>query len=293
MQADWNVTDTISPAYVANKPFYDTREYGNITLTFDGDIAGKEAIILGGDGVETIYGVKISDKVAPKEGFIGASLSMTDGGSTQTIEVSEDDIDTMSETAFVLGQVVIVCSAETMMDGVTLTPGIWVICGMIDGTAIYYVSKLSWYGIANGSLKQLDAKYVPFVQADWAETDETSAAFIKNKEEFDIDITATLISVDENGAPEWEYTVNKTNSYANIVAKMEAGVKLNGRVKFDSISAGEEDGCYPMLAYGTDRGWEYWQSYGEVVWYSSSIDMFSISVCIDMDDQVYIEAWYN
>ena len=76
----------------------------------------------------------------------------------------------------------------------------------------------------NGAAKQIAASAVG-AQADWAETDENSPAFIKNKpvEEFDLDISL-VTTWDADGNHNIAYTVNSINTYANIKNKI-----LNGK----------------------------------------------------------------
>lgn len=88
-----------------------------------------------------------------------------------------------------------------------------------------------------GSAKQIAASAVG-AQADWAEMDETSPAFIKNKpvEEWDLDfaIIGTFVVTDEeNGTGEmnFEYTVNSINTFENIKNKILSGVQPKCKVK--------------------------------------------------------------
>lgn len=73
----------------------------------------------------------------------------------------------------------------------------------------------------NGAAKQVAASAVG-MQADWAETDETSPAFVKNKpvEEWDLDMNLT-IGNDEEGNPRFSYTVNsiKYDSFKNKIVE--------------------------------------------------------------------------
>lgn len=77
----------------------------------------------------------------------------------------------------------------------------------------------------NGAAKQIAASAVG-AQADWAETDESSPAFIKNKpvEEWDLDIKVEGTWNTENGAPnDPVFTSNEGYSYEAFVAKIESG----------------------------------------------------------------------
>lgn len=78
----------------------------------------------------------------------------------------------------------------------------------------------------NGSAKQIPANAVG-AQADWAETDESNPAFIKNKpvEEWDLDIDIVSTYEADNNEMAVNYTVNTINTYANIKDKI-----LNGEL---------------------------------------------------------------
>lgn len=64
----------------------------------------------------------------------------------------------------------------------------------------------------NGAAKQIAASAVG-AQADWAETDENSPAFIKNKpvEEYDFDVNITVFWDAENSEFAHSYTANSGN----------------------------------------------------------------------------------
>lgn len=77
----------------------------------------------------------------------------------------------------------------------------------------------------NGAAKQIAASAVG-AQADWAETDESSPAFIKNKpvEEWDLDIKVEGTWNTEAGATnDPVFTSNEGYSYEAFVAKIESG----------------------------------------------------------------------
>ena len=77
----------------------------------------------------------------------------------------------------------------------------------------------------NGAAKQIAASAVG-AQADWAEIDENSPAFVKNKpvEEWDLDIKVESTWNAEDGAPnDPVFTANEGYSYEAFVAKLESG----------------------------------------------------------------------
>lgn len=84
-------------------------------------------------------------------------------------------------------------------------------------------------------------------QADWDETDESSAAFIKNKpvEEWDLDIeiVGTFMATDDegNGEMNFTHTVNYIDTFANIKNKILSGVQPKCKVKYSSTGWGNTD----------------------------------------------------
>ena len=157
VQADWAVKDETNPAHLKNKPFYDTREYDNITLTFDGDMTGKEVIQNG----ESLYSVKLSDKVPSKEDLIGASVSMVQGSETMTIEVTSDMIqDYGNGNLIVVGAYLVV--PDSFTEGTfTYSRGVWGMCEVQNDVAVFYTKELSWHSVVSGELKKIEEKYIP------------------------------------------------------------------------------------------------------------------------------------
>lgn len=87
----------------------------------------------------------------------------------------------------------------------------------------------------NGAAKQIAAGAVG-AQADWAETDETSPAFVKNKpvEEWDLDLTVdTPWDAEASAQGEPVFTAAEGYSYDAFVAKIEAGEVPNVRIIWD------------------------------------------------------------
>lgn len=91
----------------------------------------------------------------------------------------------------------------------------------------------------NGAAKQIAASAVG-AQADWAETDENSPAFVKNKpvEEWDLDIKVEVTWNTEAGAPnDPVFTSNEGYSYEAFATKIESGdvpkVKMTASIATD------------------------------------------------------------
>lgn len=108
----------------------------------------------------------------------------------------------------------------------------------------------------NGSAKQIAASAVG-AQADWAEMDETSPAFIKNKpvEEWDLDFTCNITFNTEIGDfDEPVFTINTgtfkgvKNKILNEVPKIK--VVMSGQIPVGTFTQSSE--CYAMYAYMPD-----------------------------------------
>ena len=100
----------------------------------------------------------------------------------------------------------------------------------------------------NGAAKQIAAHEVG-AQADWAETDETSPAFVKNKpvEEWDLDLTVdTPWDAEASAQGEPVFTAAEGYSYDAFVAKIEAGEVPNVRIILDIATS--ETQVYKMCA---------------------------------------------
>jgi hypothetical protein len=82
----------------------------------------------------------------------------------------------------------------------------------------------------NGSAKQIAASAVG-AQADWAEMDENSPAFVKNKpvEEWDLDLAITL-SIDQDDNRSHEYIINSKKTFEEIKNKIINGIPLNNKI---------------------------------------------------------------
>ena len=138
-------------------------------------------------------------------------------------------------------------------------------------------------------------------QADWAENDETSPAFIKNKpveepEVYDLDVTASLDYIDENNNWYWNYDVHHVNTYKQMLEKIEAGEALSTKVVFSTMDAEDyrtdDSHLYRMRGCGyRDIGAAHWGGYGEILFDNWSAGAFQLSVCVDSSDEVYFEAW--
>ena len=82
------------------------------------------------------------------------------------------------------------------------------------------------------------------VQSDWAETDSSSPAFIKNKPEYvlDLDVTCNY----DPDADDWviDYNVNKIDTYANIKNRIFNGELQKCKSKASHQEFGNENSGY-------------------------------------------------
>lgn len=139
-----------------NKPFFDTREYGDIKLTFDGDITGKEII----EVEPGVYLVKISDKIPTYEEIIGSVISIIQNGENMTLEVSEEYMLDLFG-ALSVGEFLFVSESDKIVNGLQFSKGVWFAWMGENNTPTAYVSEFSWYGTVEGELKPVEEKYIP------------------------------------------------------------------------------------------------------------------------------------
>ena len=138
-------------------------------------------------------------------------------------------------------------------------------------------------------------------QADWAEIDETSPAFIKNKpveepEVYDLDITVTLNAISEEGEQDITYDVHHISSYAEVLEKIRNGEALKIKASFNTLEVNNQTDTTisPMLACSVDTaGAEYFQSYGEIVFVCASFQKFGLMVIMAANGEVFFEAMMN
>jgi hypothetical protein len=147
----------------------------------------------------------------------------------------------------------------------------------------------------NGVIKRA-AKSEIGAQADWAEMDENSPAFIKNKPEYDLDMNVRLARVDVDNNWHFEYDVHYVNSFENILAKLENGICPRCKVVFDSLSCVVESDDYvsPIISVGChEYGCDYWQSYGEICFGTYSWDKCGLFVCINDKNELFFNPRFN
>ena len=172
---------------------HDTRVFEEIEITFNGDIEGKETVLVEyplapvslsnvnskTSDTSNIRYVKASDKAISYEEFCSV-ISLTAANISVEGELTEFEFPTeelkdalikINDNVFVVGYTsenypdIIITHENITVDSVIgniqndliLTPGIWFLC--IDENA--YISKFKYQGIISGELKKLDEKYLP------------------------------------------------------------------------------------------------------------------------------------
>lgn len=102
----------------------------------------------------------------------------------------------------------------------------------------------------DGAAKQIAASAVG-AQADWAETDETSVAFIKNKpvEEYDIDAAFKWNFDKESGERTLEKNIKHIADFQVLKDKIISGVELKHKIAY----AVQYDDDLQHFAYGYNR----------------------------------------
>ena len=222
-QADWNVEDEANPAFVKNKPFYDTREYGTKTFSFDGDITGKEVIEMD----PGVYIVKLYDEPLSKEEIIGCSATIIEDGVSSTVKVTKEMI-VYSPLGLDIadGLAIVIYNAPTIENAPPVTPGVWSMCIIQDGTPVTYVSEVSWYGVTSGELKQIDEKYIL-------------------KEEYDLDIEMHTSFNETTQESSMDLVVNSAN-FESAHEKLKANIMPKGKcINIDThITSDGKEQCY-------------------------------------------------
>ena len=159
VQPDWSQNDPTKPDYVKNRTHYDARKYETVTLTFDGNLNGKDIIeLIPGES----YVVKVSDEPINAQDVIGGTFEYTaDGNVDETLAIVEDMIEPIVDTAFSIANSIFVANEDfTPPEGLSLPKGVWFTCILADGEVSYCIRMLE-YTKTTGELKKLDAKFLP------------------------------------------------------------------------------------------------------------------------------------
>ena len=149
-----------------DKPFDSSVADGEVTLTFDGNVAGRDYIHIPGDAsTQEQYYVKMSGDTPTKESFYGKTAYYVSNGVEGSVELTEEYMSTncivqegMGFTLMLGGvAVVMVITATTTMGDMTFEPGVWFHYVVADPD---YPSSVTYAGQVE-TIKHLDEKYIP------------------------------------------------------------------------------------------------------------------------------------
>lgn len=158
-QPDMAQNDPTKADYVKNRTHYDSRQPGEVKITFDGDWDNYEHLwVDGGVGAGTCL-VKVSDLTPTQEELVGGNFVMAgkgpDGEQTESQPIVDDSFDYDGAILLLNGGSVEILPADNEFR----TKGIWFT--YVDfGVAAGYPSELTFTGTV-GELKKLDEKYLP------------------------------------------------------------------------------------------------------------------------------------
>ena len=133
---------TMDPKFLPLK-FIEGSGAATDTLTFDGNLEGKEYFQAG----EDIYFVHLSDTFVDSSELIGGTITITakgleDTSSNQNLTISEDLIYDMSEDfgfpSYSISEACIVLSQSSTEEGITFSSGIWIAYHQ----DVFYISEL-------------------------------------------------------------------------------------------------------------------------------------------------------
>lgn len=216
MQSDWNQNVPTAKDYVKGRTHYDARK--TVTLTFDGNMEGKETIDMG----EREYLVKVFYEPFPMEELIGSQVTLYDDGETSTITVTENMPFSITEHLYGV-DVFFVALEDVTVEGMTFTKGVWAGCVVDEnGVPIFYLTSLVR---TTGELKKLDEKYLPDSiinrQADWNQNDETAPDYVKNRTHWDTREDKEVTFFEES------ITMNFSNTTYSLAHEIVGGTEIS------------------------------------------------------------------
>ena len=159
MSPDWNQNDPSGSGYIQNRTHYDSRRSGEVKITFDGNIEGKECMPIN----DLSCWVKVFDYVPTVEEFMGSKV-VSAWGQPGAIEFYPYDElwepDYFDGIYFFDGMIMFVPEDSTLY-GAVYTKGTWFVLQKEENSGnLSYISELSYTGTI-GELKKLDVKYLP------------------------------------------------------------------------------------------------------------------------------------
>lgn len=153
-----------------------------ITITYDGKTEGYVTADTGTNGAEmSMAFYKVSDLVLAKENIIGQTATAFNTGNINSVVITEDLIVEYEEGAIVVDAIALIYNDNATINSY-LFPEKGVYFANI-GSGMAYASSLT------AAVTVFDEKLIPYTiarrkdikQADWAECNESSASYVKNK----------------------------------------------------------------------------------------------------------------
>ncbi len=157
--SDWNAAET-EPGHILNRTHW--IEKVEADYTFDGDITGRETIM-----IDTgTYLVKMSDQILTADDLYGQTLTVFMKGEEpeeMTFELSADNVTDMNPNGIpaVMANEVLWCvQSDINVDGISMKAGVYFLCVIMDGVPFAYAQKTSCLDGTKEVVHKLDNKYL-------------------------------------------------------------------------------------------------------------------------------------
>lgn len=217
VQSDYAQNDDSKLDYVKNRTHYDTRRIETIKYSFDGNLNNREVLY---EEQIPIGFVKLSDDIYPPSTWEGGILSIVnEDGIKNDIEITPNIISIYGNpneeiTNYDIGGHVTVNMKDEYIQvtpNIFLSKGTWGFIEMDRDSSNFrsYFASITSAPILTGELKKLDEKYLPSLQSDWNQNDETASDYVQNRTHY-IDWEDAQIYTDVTINATWAYTGYET-----------------------------------------------------------------------------------
>ena len=218
VQSDYAQNDDSKLDYIKNRTHYDTRRIETIEYSFDGNLNNREVIC---EEQIPIGFIKLSDDTYPPSTWEGGILSIVNEDIKHDIEITPNSIAVYEnpngeiQSYEVASYFVVNLSDEyvQMSPNIFLPKGTWGHIGMYmdrdPSNLRSYFASITSAPILTGELKKLDEKYLPPLQSDWNQNDETASDYVQNRTHY-IDWEDAQIYTDVTINATWAYTGYET-----------------------------------------------------------------------------------
>ena len=185
-QADWNVNDANDPAYIKNRTHYTE----SFELVYNGDYQNYDWIDV---GLSDMYVVKIQDEPLHIQDAIDSTVIIGEDYYTITPELIQE---TGDGNFNILNESVISVTTSYRIARGTLDSGTYV-CHFLNNDPFYF-------RMTKEVIQQLDEKFIPSTiarvedipvqeQVDWAENNNNSTSYIKNRTHYETTEIVTIL----------------------------------------------------------------------------------------------------